>query len=129
MIERIPPSFAHLHPMVRDRFTRLAETLEAQYKDRRAPKLFRPFEVYRSPERQAEMVRKGVSKAGPWKSPHAFGFAVDFVPVPWSWEDGPHWAYLKAQAEAHGLAVPLDWDKPHVEAPEWPGILKALRGR
>lgn len=36
-------------------------------------------EHYRTPQRQAELMRLGRSKAGPWRSPHQYGLAVDVI--------------------------------------------------
>lgn len=40
---------------------------------------------WRTPERQAELLAKGVSKAGPWRSPHQYGLAVDIIHASLGW--------------------------------------------
>lgn len=42
-------------------------------------------EHWRTPERQAELLARGASKAGPWRSPHQYGLAVDIVHQTLGW--------------------------------------------
>ena len=44
------------------------------------------FEIYRTPERQEVLLTQGVTKAGPWRSPHQFGCAVDFIHCERLWD-------------------------------------------
>lgn len=46
----------------------------------------RVFEHWRSPERQEQMIAKGVSKAGPWRSAHQYGLAVDIIHATRAWD-------------------------------------------
>ena len=43
-------------------------------------------EHWRTPERQAQLLSKGVSKAGPWQSPHQYGLAVDIIHATLGWQ-------------------------------------------
>lgn len=114
-----------LHPLAVGRFTALRDAMRDLHERGVMESLFAPFETYRTPLRQRQMLRDGVSKAGPWQSPHQFGLAVDFVPKVqglWSWDEHLPYGILKEQAEACGLCVPISWDKCHVEVPGWRSI-------
>lgn len=113
-----------IHPKAYDAFRRLAYTLELDHKHGKLGCLFKPFESFRHPWRQAELFRygRGVTKARAYESAHQFGMAVDFVAFDggrWSWDDKKPWQELKVRAEACGLRVPLEWDRAHVEHPMW----------
>lgn len=89
------------------------------------------FEGWRSPQRQAEVVRTGNSQAQPWESPHQYGLALDLVPKDasgWTWNvtASDKKAFRRA-AEAEGLSAHIKWDPLHVEARHWPTVLAALR--
>ena len=118
-----------IHPEARSRFLRLYDRLGAGYKAGETPTLFRPFEGYRSPDRQQMLFDQKRTKARPFQSAHQYGLAVDFVPWVngrWSW-DGPHdWNYLRACANAEGLINDIEWDRPHVEAPSFARVRAAL---
>lgn len=129
-----------LHPVFRYHVVNLMKELEAAYKSGTSKVQFRIFETFRSPVRQIELRRKGVSKAGEWNSPHQYGLAVDFVPYltkaqaaergvkpGWHWPEASDecWVVLEACAEKAGLVRPINWDKPHIEAPWWQMVRKA----
>lgn len=106
-----------LHPACRSRFVGFAEAIT------RVPTLsyVRPFEGYRTPEKQEEARLRGNSKVGAWRSVHQYGFACDFVPCPggkWSWEFA-HWDDLHELASEFGLYAPIPWDKPHIVVIDW----------
>lgn len=134
-----------LHPKFSPVVRRLSEFLIAGYKSGATKTLFEVFETFRSPNRQLELFRKGSTKALPWQSAHQFGLAVDFVPVidrdeahrlgdmigekvleGWSWHSSHDWTFLKKSAEHHGLTVPIEWDKAHVQFADWWKIRTAL---
>lgn len=126
-----------LHPRVRGPFMALADDLARSYGlgPSLTRTLFRPFEGYRSPVKQNEARRKGVSKAAAWSSPHQYGLAVDFVPFmggKWMWEGDHDWAFLARCASARGLICQtsgLEWDKPHVQSPLWYEVRDILAPR
>lgn len=112
----------------------LAIRLEDGYRAGLIPELFRPFEGYRSPQRQVEMLESKTSKAGPFESAHQYGLAVDFVPVKngkenaWHWPeaDAPCWDFLRANAVNRGLLNDISWDRPHIEHPLWRDIRRSV---
>jgi hypothetical protein len=109
-----------LHPRVINPMTFLMKELYEAFRDGRTKTDFRPFETYRLPTRQAMLLARGTTKAGPMQSAHQYGMAVDFVPCNggvWSWGNEHDYAFLKATAErVAGLHVPYHtWDKCHVE--------------
>lgn len=116
-----------LHPFARKAFTALRDKLENDYAEGIIKHPIRPFEVWRHPLRQADLLARGTSKAGAWSSAHQYGLAVDFVPAPphpihgrpaWTWDGQPElFNHLRDRAHQHGLTVPIGWDKPHVEHP------------
>lgn len=112
-------SLDDLHPAAREQFKQLAAWLESEYRAGRVKVLFRPFETYRSPVRQLELLARKTTKAGPWQSAHQYGLAVDFVPYPWSWSDGDHWKFLANGAKRFDLTAPIKWDLPHIEHPDF----------
>lgn len=124
-----------LHPAVGMKFRELARSLEAAYATGRTKTLFMTFETYRTPHRQRFLNRTNPSatKASAFQSAHQFGMAVDFVAFDvehskWSWDEHHDWAFLKAEAEAYKLTVPIGWDRVHVEAPLFQAIAYELRG-
>lgn len=95
--------------------------------------LFKPFEGYRTPERQEYLFRvMKTTKARAWESAHQYGFAVDFVPTlkphgAWTWEaSDDDWTFLHETGAALGLAAPIKWDKPHFQHGAWPMIRERL---
>lgn len=85
-----------------------------------------PFEGYRTADRQAMLLRQGATKAGPWRSAHQWGMAVDFAvvdqeDVSWHWPDPDSkvWRELYHAAHDIGLVIPIKWDKGHVQSPYW----------
>lgn len=117
---------------------RLHKYLIDSYETKRTKTRFEIFETFRDPMRQASLLRKGASKAGPFQSAHQFGLACDFVPhldpreanelaaklgeavfPGWNWNSSHDWEFLKSAAEKHSLVVPISWDRVHVEDPKW----------
>jgi len=112
-----------LHPLAREQFHRL-EALLVESKDQGlTPTLFRPFETYRTPQRQNHLLRTTKNThVGAFMSSHQYGLAVDFVPLEgekWSWSPDHDWEFLRQTAEKCGLTVPIRWDPGHVEHPRW----------
>lgn len=137
---------ALLYPPFRRVCDELAQKLIRSYEAGKTKTLFKVFETYRSPERQADLVAKRVSKAGPFESAHQFGLACDFVGwlsadeadalstvshervMPgWSWNSRLDWQFLKKSAEEFGASVPIKWDLVHVEHPRWREFRPAWR--
>lgn len=122
-----------IHPVAYDAFRRLAHTLELDWKHGNLGCLFKPFETYRHPYRQADLYNTNGNKvtgARQYESAHQFGLAVDFVAYDngrWSWDAMKPWGALKERAEAAGLLVPLEWDRCHVEHPKWQDYRACLR--
>lgn len=135
-----------LNPKFAAVIKRLNNYLIDSYETGRTKTRFEIFETFRDPMRQAELLAKGASKAGPFQSAHQLGLAVDFVPFideaeaaviakalgervfpGWSWWSGHDYDFLKKAAELHGLAVPISWDKVHVEHPKWQKLRTAFR--
>ena len=132
-INRRKFDISDLHAEVRFQFSALTEDLALAYQSNVTQFLLEPFEGLRSPDRQAYLLTEGTTKAGPWKSAHQYGLAVDFVcrrPGPnadrldWYWPPAVHndWEVLAELAAQHGLLTPISWDKPHVEHPYWKQI-------
>lgn len=127
------PNWDLLHPLGRGRFMSLSDDLTKGYKLGIGRTLFRPFELWRSPEDQRKAYMAAKSKARAWQSPHQYGLAVDFVPFVngrWSWAEGHDYAFLKNCAAARGLVCQgpgLEWDLCHVQHPVWPKVLDLLR--
>lgn len=121
-----------IHPKAYDAFRQLAHALDLDHRYGKLGCLFKPFETFRHPYRQADLYRygRGVTKAKPYQSAHQFGLAVDFVPFDngrWSWDDKKPWNELKERAEKAGLRVPYEWDRAHVEHPMWEDYRACLR--
>lgn len=124
--------FEKLHPKVRRDFQIMAIRLTEGYQNGVVAYHFKPFEGFRSPEKQTELVLLKRSKAGPWQSAHNYGLAVDFVP--WDekggffWPDAKHpaWDYMRDLARNRGLINQIDWDRPHVEHPIWWAVKRHL---
>lgn len=111
------------HPKFGPRASKLYEMLVDGYESGRTETRFEVFETLRLATRQNHLVKKGVSKAGPWQSAHQFGLAADFVPLVdghgWSWDPSHDYNFLRLCAEKCGLSVPIKWDLCHVEHPEF----------
>jgi hypothetical protein len=117
----------HLHPQFRGPVRELLQRLQQE----QLP--FRLFEGFRTPASQRDLYAQGrtrpgniVTKAGPWRSFHQYGFAADFVLYldgQWSWtntgERAAWWNTLHAYGRQLGLE-PLGWEAPHLQ-------LKGLR--
>ena len=110
-----------LDPRFRSMFVQLADMLKnGTY--------LRPFETYRGDDAQLSAFNLGTSKARPGESPHQYGLACDFVVFKddkWLWPDANHavWNTLRLAATSVGLQNTINWDRPHVQVPDW----KALR--
>lgn len=127
---------ASLHPLSQEAFRLLAERLYADYESGICKEWLREFETWRSPIRQLELLREGKTKAAPWQSAHQYGMAVDFVPFrygevgragTWTWDvEAGVWDHLRKRAHELGLACELDWDRCHVEHPEFREWLRLL---
>lgn len=85
----------------------------------------------RSAERQAELYAQGrsrpgaiVTRARPWESAHQWGLALDVVPVP---DTAVNWKILRSTARALGFGLLGEWDPGHLEHPQWPRVLVAVR--
>lgn len=131
---------ALLHPVFRPIVDTLMQELRRGHETRATQTRFELFETFRRPERQRDLITKGVSKAGAFQSAHQFGLAVDIVPYidpdtaaeiskatgerhwpGWSWWTGHDWDYLSDTANRLGLRT-ISWDRPHVEYPHWRSI-------
>lgn len=123
MLVRETFQWDRLHPKARGHFEALAAWLDDQYAAGLTPTAFKPFEGYRSPERQNYLFTvEKTTKARAFQSAHQYGLAVDFVPQvggKWSWDDNHDWEHLKFGAVQRGLMVPIKWDRAHVEHPIW----------
>lgn len=119
-----------LHPKARDHFMGLAAVLEDQYRTKQIATLFRPFEGYRSPERQNYLFHvTKTTKAKAFQSAHNYGLAVDYVPWvngTWSWDEHHRWDALDFCATQRGLFRPIKWDRPHIEHPIWAAVKGSL---
>lgn len=117
---------------------RLADYLIDAYETSRTKTRFEVFETFRDPMRQADLLRKGVTKAGSFQSAHQMGLACDFVPhlsaeeaialgerlgervMPgWNWHSSHDYKFLRDAAPRFNLIVPIEWDPCHVEHPKW----------
>lgn len=135
-----------LNPKFAAVIVRLNNYLIDSYETGRTKTRFEIFETFRDPMRQAQLLTKGASKAGPFQSAHQLGLAVDFVPVidvaeariigealgervsaGWSWWSGHDYGFLKAAAEKHGLVCPISWDLVHVEHPNFKKLRDQFR--
>lgn len=120
---------AHLHPKARPLFDVITMRLIEGHNGGHTKTLFRPFEGLRTNERQAFLMTQGTTKAGPWRSAHNYGLAVDYVPWvdgKWSWDDGHDWRFLHDVAVNFGGIRLIAWDKPHVEHPIWHAVRRHL---
>lgn len=118
--------FDLVHPKARASFELLSYRLEEKFNAGVTQYWLRPFEGYRSPKRQAELLAGRKTKAGPFQSAHNFGLAIDFVPYnleknEYWWPNADHqiWKDLRVAATDRGLVNNIDWDRPHVQHPLW----------
>lgn len=124
---------AVLDPRVAHQFQDLAAYLVEQHRMGKTRTMFEPHETYRSPVRQLELLsqKPPVTKVGPFRGPHQFGLAVDYVPKQdgkWSWHADHDYQFLAVAAGRFGLIVPITWDRVHVESPIWPRVRAAIVG-
>lgn len=130
-------SFDALHPKVVRQFRDLARTAATGIFTLGGDQFrFAPFEGFRHPLRQHYLLtRTKNTKAGPWKSAHQYGVAVDFAcrrvdeygsAHGWFWPDGAPWQLLKLKAREAGLYIPIAWDRGHVVHPLWNEIKKII---
>lgn len=129
---------ALLHPKFMRACVRLHDYLIDAHETGRTKTRFEIFETYRDPIRQADLLKKGVSKAGPFESAHQLGLACDFVPylspeealalgerkgervLPgWNWDPSHDYSFLATAAELFKLSRPITWDPCHIEHPNW----------
>lgn len=119
-----------LHPKAREVFALLTHRLEQGYRAGATKTLFKPFEGYRSPERQDYLFTvEKTTRARGWQSAHNYGLAVDFVAYndgSWSWEGSEDWDFLREAATNCGLMCTISWDRPHVEHPIWSSIKRQV---
>ena len=115
----------HLHPILRGKVRGLVDRFSVEG----IP--FRPFEGFRSPQRQQYLYEQGrtrpgnrVTNARPWTSYHQYGLATDFVLYEnggWSWdtsgERGGWWRRMHELGREEGLE-PLSWELPHLQLPD-----------
>ena len=128
------------------RATRLHKYLIDAHQTGRTKTRFEIFETYRTPMRQRDLIKKGVSKAGPFQSAHQFGLAADFVPhlspeeahrlsdltgervfPGWNWHSSHDYRFLATSAQLFKLTVPIAWDPCHVEHPNFTKLREAFR--
>lgn len=130
--KREPFSYERLHPKARQLFQVITFRLMEGHSGGHTKTLFRPFEGFRSNERQLHLLNvEKTTKAGPWSSAHNYGLAVDYVPWvdgKWSWGDGHDWRFLHDVAVNFGGMHQIAWDKPHVEHPIWHAVRRQLKG-
>lgn len=139
---KIIRSIESLHPKMIGPIRRLSAYLFDSYETKRTQFLFNVYETFRTPHRQAYLITKGTTKAGPWESAHGYGLGVDFVPYltaeeaaalgvapGWYWPppEDPIWVYLGKAAAELGLQRPISWDKPHVQHPLFAKVMGVLR--
>lgn len=93
-------------------------------------KMFAPFCTYRSPAEQWKLYNSPAIQAGPWRSPHQYGMAVDFaawINDKWTWKiDQKHTTRFHQIVQSHPLQCPIPWDPWHVEWNGWPEFKKVL---
>lgn len=121
-----------LHPGVVAGFLLVANRIVDAFEAGNLTQVYLPFEGYRAPAMQLDLVKRNVSKAGPWSSAHNYGLAVDFVGWNkgelWNWQpaDSADWKEIGVIATNAGMLRPITWDKPHVEHPLWHSVKKLL---
>lgn len=91
-------------------------------------------EFYRSPERQNDLLAKGVSRASAGRSPHQHGMAMDLVHASKLWEiPRAEWAIIGALGKetARKMSIPIVWggdfktiwDPAHWELAHWKALV------
>lgn len=135
-VRRIDFNIVHLNPSCNAAFAELIMRARTIWTD--SEFRFEPFEGFRHPERQYHLLTVDkTTKAGPWKSAHQYGLAVDFAGhrvgpdgrEKWTWDlPTKAWDKLRDEATACGLRRPIDWDLGHIEAPQFQHIKSAWRG-
>lgn len=142
----IHSDIALLNPAFGRVVKRLHDYLIDAHETGRTKTRFEIFETFRTPMRQNDLFKKGVSKAGPFESAHQMGLAVDFVPYlspdearvlsettgervfpGWNWHSSHDYSFLATAAQHFKLARPLTWDLVHIEHPDWPAMRAAWR--
>lgn len=122
----------YLNPIGILQFVALNEELKQLAAAKRLP-IIQPFETYRTPERQRQMIADRTSKAGMWESAHQYGLAVDFVPRingVWTWDVTLDvWDELNRLAKKHGLQNDIAWDRAHVEHPMFYKLRRTMAGK
>lgn len=139
-INSINREIEFLSPEFRRRVIDLNKYLIQSYETGLTKTLFKVFETYRTPFRQAHLLTQRVTKAGPWQSPHQFGLAADFVPyadeitsdrlgipVGWNWHSANEYSFLASAAKKFDCAVPIKWDPCHVEHPDFQKLRKTWK--
>lgn len=145
MTDRNVFNLADLHPEARMQFLDLTALMVEAWTDKKTEFLLRPFEGWRSNERQKFLLARGTTKAGEYRSAHWFGLAVDYVPdlhtkvgpfpadpqkkPHWYWPPATHadWRVLGEAAASVGLIQPIRWDKPHIQHPAFQRMERAMR--
>lgn len=99
---------------------------------------FKPFEMYRSNDRQARLIKQRVTKAGPGKSPHNYGMAVDVVHAYKYWDlTRNQWDVVGAIGKevARKAKIKIEWggdwkfyDPAHWELAEWRARVRSPLG-
>lgn len=121
-----------VHPKCIGGFILVGQRIIDAHRRGELTQLYLPFEGYRSPPQQIDLVRRNVSKAMPWQSAHNYGMAVDFVgwneKDGWNWQpaDSRDWQIIGQIATNAGMLRPITWDKPHVEHPLWHSLKRQL---
>lgn len=127
---RRPFNANELHPKAREVFGLLTHRLIEGFEVGGIDTLFRPFEGYRTPQRQRHLLTvEKTTKADAWQSAHNYGLAVDYVPWvdgKWSWDENHDWNGLDTIATQLGLLRPIRWDRPHIEHPIWRSVSRQL---
>ena len=137
-----------LNPKFRRACEALHEYIIDAHETGRTKTRFEIFETYRDPRRQADLLKKKVTKAGAFQSPHQFGLACDFVPYlsaseaeelsmrtgervfpGWNWHSSHDYRFLATAAQKFKLTVPISWDPCHVEHPDWKKFRLAYANR
>lgn len=139
---RVIRSIESLHPKMIGAARRLAAYLFDSYQTHRSQFSLEVYESFRTPHRQAYLITKATTKAGPWESAHQYGLALDFVPFlnteegralgvapGWYWPpaEDPIWVFLGEAAAKFGLERPISWDKPHVQHPLFNKVRKIFQ--
>lgn len=121
-----------LHPKVVPGFVLLCNRLLDAKEAGVLTQFYLPFQGYRDPLEQINLLKSKTSKAGPWQSAHNYGMAVDIVGWNlrdgWNWQpaDSQDWKEVGVIAVNAGLFRPIAWDKPHVEHPLWSSIKRQV---